>query len=112
MFLFSFSLSVLRSSLIKFSPPRKHQPRVTIDRLVITRESWSFAFEDLPFVIENQAAERFLSVRRWLATHRLPRFIFLKVPVEIKPYFVDFESPISIEAFVKLIRRTMEEDDT
>jgi hypothetical protein len=39
----------------------------------------------------------------------MPRFVFIKTPVEMKPCFVDFDSPIYIDLFLKLIRRTREQ---
>jgi hypothetical protein len=35
----------------------------------------------------------------------LPRFVFLRIPEEGKPLYVDFASPISIEIFAKFVRR-------
>jgi hypothetical protein len=36
--------------------------------------------------------------------------VFVKAPVETKPFYVDFESTISLRTFAKVIRRTTESD--
>jgi hypothetical protein len=41
-----------------------------------------------------------------VAGQRLPRLVFVKVPEEMKPCFIDFESPVFVEIFAKLARRT------
>jgi hypothetical protein len=38
----------------------------------------------------------------------MPRFIFYKTPIELKPYYLDFDSTIYVEMFARMIRRTME----
>jgi hypothetical protein len=87
-----------------------HTPRVTIDRLVVCREAWTFAAGEFPFAREKDEAERFLSARRWARSLGLPRFVFAKVPVEVKPFYVDFDSPVYVDIFAKMVRRTMEHD--
>ena len=106
---FAESLSAATCDCFQLLPARPHRPRVTIDRLVVVRESWRFAPTDLSFVQEKDGPDRFLAVRRWMQMHELPRFAFVRAPVEQKPCFVDFESPIYIDAFARLIRRTLQE---
>lgn len=86
--------------------PRRHAPRISIGRLVVKRESWSFAPQELQFAACQDAAERFLQARTWARAEGLPRFVFFKVPVEGKPSFLDFESPILLDIFTRMIRRT------
>ncbi len=40
----------------------------------------------------------------------MPRFVFVKVASEQKPCFIDFDSPIYVDIFAKLIRRDMARD--
>lgn len=87
---------------------RIHTPRISIDRLVIKRESWKFPVEALTFAGVKLQSDRFLETRRWAAGCRLPRMIFFKAPVERKPMFVDLDSPILVDLFCKAIRRTRE----
>jgi hypothetical protein len=87
-----------------------HTPRVTIDRMVVCRECWRPAAGDLQFAYLKDEAERFLAARRWARALGIPRFIFVKAPVEVKPVFVDFGSTVYVDLFAKLIRRTVEGD--
>ncbi len=89
--------------------PVAHAPRITIDRLVVSREMWRVAAGSIPFAHARDEAERFSGARRWKQTLGLPRFVFIKTPVEKKPMFVDFDSPIFVNIFAKTIRRTVEQ---
>jgi hypothetical protein len=86
-----------------------HSPRINIDRLVVARETWRFRVGELPFLNEKDMEERFLAVRRWARNHGLPRFVFVRTPVEVKPYYLDFDSVHFVENFVRASRRTVEQ---
>jgi hypothetical protein len=90
--------------------PRKHRPRITVDKLVIARESWAFSSDEFTFAYEKDDAERFLAARRWAAEQNMPRFVFVKSPVEVKPFYVDFDSPIYVDIFAKVVRRTKDSE--
>jgi hypothetical protein len=104
------ALSLLAINLFKVVEPAPHNPRVTVDRLVISRESWSFPAEELDFAFEKDEAERFLAARRWARAQGIPRFAFVKSPAEVKPVYVDFGSTIYVNMVAKLIRRTAEDE--
>jgi hypothetical protein len=87
----------------------RYVPRRTIDRLVISRETWRFDPGELAFAFEKKEADRFLGLRRWARAQGLPRFVFVKVPVERKPCFVDLDSAVYAEQFAKLVRRSAEQ---
>ena len=91
-------------------PPSSHTPRVSIDRLVIQRETWRFAPQEISFAWDKDEADRFLGARRWMHAHEMPRFVFVKATTEKKPFYVDLASPISVNIFAKVIRRTAESD--
>jgi hypothetical protein len=86
-------------------PAAPHIPRVSIDRLVITRESWRFQASELAFAREKDEAGRFLAGRRWRSAHSLPRRVFVKSPGETKPFYVDFDSPVYVNLLAKSVRR-------
>jgi len=106
--LLSRLLSVLFVECFKIMLPRPHTPRILIDRLVIRRESWSFAPSELQFLHGSDSAESFLQIRTWARTHAIPRFVFYKVPVERKPSIWTLKSPILMGIFSRLVRRTQE----
>lgn len=105
---FAEFLSRLVYSSFKLFPVGKHMPRISIDRLIVTRESWGFTPAELPFAWEKVAADRFIAARRWANTHHMPRFVFVKVPTEQKPCFIDFDSPISIDMLAKMARQSID----
>jgi Lantibiotic dehydratase, N terminus len=105
---FSELLSYLATSCFQLLAPAAHAPRVTIDRLVVCRETWRCAPEDLTFATERAPDARFLAARRWMRSHGMPRFVFVRAPVEKKPFYVDFESPIYVDLFAKVVRRSLE----
>lgn len=92
----------------KFMVPGSHNHRISIGRLVIMRESWRFPAGNLAFAVEQDSAMRFLSARAWARQNGLPSCVFFNVPVEDKPAYLDFGSPILIDVFSKMIRRTLE----
>jgi hypothetical protein len=85
-----------------------HTPRVSIDRVTVMRETWRCAAGSLDFAHVKDEAERFLATRRWARSLGMPRQVFVKVPIETKPCYVDFDSPIYVNLLAKLMRRTAE----
>jgi len=105
---FALILSLLLALETRLLPAWDHTPRVTVDRLVMARETWRFAGAELTFADEKDAFELFVKVRRWAAGHGMPRFVFTRTSSEIKPMFVDFDNPLYVAIFAKEIRRARE----
>ncbi|HYP52119.1 MAG TPA: lantibiotic dehydratase, partial [Pyrinomonadaceae bacterium] len=99
---------ILAIDAFRMLPRAPRTPRVTIDRVVVCRESWAFGADEFAFANEKDEAARFLAARRWAQEHGMPRFVFVKTPVEVKPFYVDFASPIYVDIFAKMVRRTQE----
>ncbi|HVG21072.1 MAG TPA: lantibiotic dehydratase [Blastocatellia bacterium] len=99
-------LSDMVADCFRLFPRAEHTPRVTIDRLVVCRESWRFTTDDLPFACEGNEADCFVGFRRWASTHGIPRFFFVRTPNERKPIYVDSDSPVYINMLVKAIRHS------
>ncbi|HST47705.1 lantibiotic dehydratase [Jatrophihabitans sp.] len=87
-----------------------HQPRVSIDRLVLSRESWRLPVSGAGWASIADESVRYLQARRWQAAHGLPERGFVSVPVEGKPTAVDFGSLVLVNLLAKLIRRTAAAD--
>lgn len=100
-------LSGVAVEMMKIVTPRQHVPRISVDRLVIARESWSFSANELQFVNSEEDHRRFLETRFWMLERGLPRFVFVRVPVEVKPFYLDFDSPVYVEIFCKMVRRML-----
>lgn len=98
--------STILGSLLE---PAAHWPRITVDGVVIARERWRFDATDLDFAALSDPKERLLAVRRWAERYGLPRFCFYKFFHEVKPCYLDLDSPIYIDIFVKMLRAAGEE---
>lgn len=107
--LFAEILTMEVADCFKIFSPRRHTPRITIDRLVVSRECWQVATAELAFAGEQHADARFLAARRWARGLGLPRCVFVKVPIERKPFFLDFDSPILVNLFARMARRVREQ---
>ena len=94
--------SVSEFKLVAAAP---HTPRIAIDDLVVARETWRWPARDLVFAGSKTTEERFLGALRWAESHGLPRHVFVRVPHELKPVYVDLESPVSVDLFCHLLRR-------
>lgn len=92
----------------RLHPARAHTPRVTIDRLVVAREAWRTPCGEMTFAEERDEAARFLAARAWARGRGMPRFVFAKTPAEVKPFYVDFASPVYVNLLAKMVRRTAE----
>ena len=96
------------NSFKKMASQFHHSPRISIDRLVVQRESWRCTASELAFAREPQSSDRYAQTRKWRHLHAMPRFVFFKAPVEPKPCYLDFESPILVDIFCKMVRRTQD----
>jgi hypothetical protein len=103
---FADLLTSMVATKFRVLPPGPHTPRVTIDKLIVARETWQFAAEELEFAFDQDEAHRFAGARKWSRDAGLPRFLFYKSPVETKPCFLDLQSPILVNLFSKVVRRT------
>jgi len=93
-------------------PRTAHFPRVTIDRLVVSGEQWRFSGREVPLATCRDPGERFITARRWARQQRFPRWVFVRVPVERKPLYVDFHSPPSVDILTKVMRRAIQRNES
>ncbi|HET6212941.1 MAG TPA: hypothetical protein VFE14_08730, partial [Micromonosporaceae bacterium] len=98
-------LSLGLSQYFRLVPPAAHTPRVTIDRLIVQRESWTFPARELGFADIVDEPRRFLAARRWVREHDLPRYVFARATGEMKPIFADLTSLASIDLIARATRR-------
>lgn len=103
--LFGGILAVLTADCFSLLPRARHRPRVTIDRLVVLRESWTFGAEELLWTRASSEAERFLGAWGWARRWGLPARVFVKLKGERKPMYVDMESPVLVELLGRAVRR-------
>ncbi|WP_416906376.1 lantibiotic dehydratase [Micromonospora echinospora] len=85
--------------------PAPHRPRVAIDRLVVSRESWTVPAGGVDFAGDPDEARRFVRARSWAKRLGLPRHVFLRCTGERKPVHVDLASLASVEVLCRAVRR-------
>ncbi|MFI6744028.1 lantibiotic dehydratase [Nonomuraea sp. NPDC050451] len=86
-------------------PESPHTPRVTVDRLVVARETWRPDLASMPAGKGHDEPAAFAGIRRWARRLGLPRHVFWRVPWEPKPLYLDFESPMLVGLFATAMRR-------
>ncbi len=79
-----------------------HEPRLTIGRVVLRRESWHPPANDVPAAPD--------AIAEWAAGHGIPRRVFAKSPLERKPLFVDLESPTLTRILIRQARQAAAAD--
>ncbi|MFJ7212903.1 lantibiotic dehydratase [Amycolatopsis sp. NPDC098790] len=91
-------------------PDGPHTPRITIDRLIVARETWRRPAAELEFATDTDEARRFVHARQWRDELELPRFVFVVSPTEPRPFYVDFDSPVYVNILAKAVRRLARQD--
>jgi hypothetical protein len=81
-------------------PDAEHMERITVGRTVYRRESWRIQIGDCP---TDPAA-----LAGWARGHGMPRRIFVRMPEEPKPTYLDVESTVLARVFCRLVRRRAE----
>jgi hypothetical protein len=91
---------------------RAHVPRILVDDLVVLRESWSLPLSDVDIPPTTAPESRcFQAVRALGERFGLPRFVFVKLPGEMKPFYLDLTSSVQAGALVTMLRRARETQD-
>jgi hypothetical protein len=101
-------LSAAAVNAFKPLAPAAHRPRVTIDRLVFARESWTVPVADLGWASTKSEPQRFRAARAWRRDAGLPERVFVKSAAEDKPLFLDFRSIALVNLLAKVIRQAAE----
>lgn len=104
-------LTALTVNLFTLRPPVAHTPRISIDDLVVCRESWRFRSPDIPLPRTRDRDHTYQGLRDWAGRHVLPRHVFVHVPQESKPVYVDFAAPALLDDFARLVRAVQDGDD-
>ena len=88
----------------KLTSPTAHTPRITVDRMVVSRETWRTTAGETGFATVTGERERFLAVRRWRLALGLPDQVFVKIGTETKPCYLDLTSPQYATLLCSMIR--------
>lgn len=102
--MFSAMLSMHAVDGFKLVGAAPHTPRITVDRLVVARETWRTTVEATGLANVTGERARYLAVRAWRRALELPERVFVKVAAETKPVFVDLTSPIHAGYLCTMLR--------
>jgi hypothetical protein len=98
-------VSANAANCFDLAPSGGHVPRVTIDDLVVSRETWRLAATEAAFAGTADESARYLQARAWAAGHGLPRHVFCRFTGERKPIYADLTSLASIDLISRSVRR-------
>lgn len=105
-----FLLECVRRDFVRYlltvdpvSLPGKKTPRLTWGKVVLLRRRWRFDPDEYPS-LDAHGFELFREIRRWAVGCGLPEHVFVRVPLEPKPLFVDFGNYHTIEMLAKQLR--------
>ncbi|MFC4852123.1 lantibiotic dehydratase [Actinophytocola glycyrrhizae] len=90
---FSQLIAIHAVDAFKLSSPTPHTPRITVDRMVVSRETWRTTAGATGLAAAKGERDRYLAVRRWRQELGLPDAVFVKLGTETKPYYADLTSP-------------------
>lgn len=97
-------LGTLTVDAFKLMSVARHTPRVSVDRLVVARETWRRTAGELGFATVKDERRRYLAARRWRAELGLPERVFVSLGTEVKPFSVDLTSPIAVGVLATAVR--------
>lgn len=84
---------------------RPHTPRVTIDRMVVSRETWRTTVGESGLAATGLSeADGYLTARRWRRSIGVPDQVFVRLGTETKPCYVDLTSPAHVASLRHMCR--------
>ncbi len=102
--IFASALSEVAVEAFKLVDASAHTPRIVIDDLVVTRETWRTTIGEAGLMEGADDRERYLATRRWARGLGLPERVFVKIATELKPVFADLTSPLYVAVLHHMLR--------
>jgi len=102
-------ISTATANCFDLVPPGAYVPRVTIDDLVVNRETWRLAATEPGFAGTADESIRYPAARAWAVSHGLPRHVFCRFTGEGKPIYADLTSLASIDLISRSLGRARRE---
>jgi hypothetical protein len=81
-----------------------HTPRITIDRLVVARETWRTTVAATGLAARDTYDGQYLAGRRWRRRLDLPERVFVRIATETKPVYVDLTGPRYVSSLCSMLR--------
>jgi hypothetical protein len=106
-------LTAASVNLFQLRVRRPHLPRVLLDDVVICRESWSQPVTSIPVPPPGRKIpdRGYQEIRDWAVGLGMPRHVFVRTPLEKKPFYVDFCAPLLLGNFVRAVRRVTAQEE-
>jgi hypothetical protein len=104
---FALLIGWLGGEVFKLAGAGAHNPRVTVDRLVVTRETWRTTIGATGLAPATGRIPEYLAARRLRRALGLPERVFITLGTEVKPVYVDFTSPRYVSAFCTMLRTAL-----
>ena len=101
---FSQLIAIHAVDAFKLTSPTPHTPRITVDRMVVSRETWRTTAGATGLARAKGQRDRYLAVRRWRLALGLPDAVFVKLGTETKPYYADLTSPVYADLLCVMVR--------
>jgi hypothetical protein len=100
-----FSVPIFVSGVRRWdpTPAGEHASRLVVGKVVMRRESWSVPGSQVPAEADELAA--------WGRDRGMPRRVFVKTPLERKPFYLDLESPVLRRIATRHIRQSAGEGE-
>ena len=89
----------------RIMPPRQHTPRITIDRLVVMRETWRIPYGELEPLTKLGEREAYFRLREVVAGYGMPQHMYWRVRPESKPVYLDLHSPLLAAVLLRDLHR-------
>lgn len=97
-----FGLTVVRGLPIVLGP---HTPRLILQGIVMQRERWDLPTADLiAGALPKDGLDLFRLAQAWRVRYGWPARVFVRVPNERKPFYIDLNSYLSVELLAFLLR--------
>ena len=107
--IFSQFIAIHAVDAFKLTSQAPRTPRITVDRLVVSRETWRTTAGATGLATAKGERERYLAVRRWREQLGLPDAVFVKLGTETKPYYADLTSPLYASLLCSTVRTAIAE---
>ena len=105
---FALLVGWLGGEAFKLAGREPHTPRITIDRLVVTRETWRTTIAGTGLPPATGRIPEYLAARRLRRALGLPERVFVKIATEVKPVYLDLTSPRYVSALSTMLRTAAE----
>lgn len=108
---FSFFLSISVVDAWKTISDGPYTPRISVGRFTVTRQTWRVDVAG-KFTKLVGEFESYRDVDSWRRALGCPDRVYVKLPGEVKPIYLDFNSPILVLSFLVALRGSLRQPNT